>query len=230
MATLQRLDALRLAVVDAYNAGVSIPYLTDSWLRFADEGNVVVEHDYVMRLTDESLADVLDAVRRYIEYVELFERASRDIFVADAKKDIKATAPPEAKVVAITVRPQEGGTPDAALKVVKVLKDSCSSFLQGGEAVLEQCSADADEAPHGWHVHASSFSTYRPGKVKQFLDQKLKRFAVPAIAWVTYDNGGFRRSYMEGIKADETGLKQRRVLRDRALRAALGLPELFSLS
>ena len=155
----------------------------------------------------------ISSVARYNSYkVE----AERQVTVQNFRKEF--AGPVIRKRVALTICPEQHTTYHILDKVIELVK-SCTA-ISGGKYVYEQRSED-DENEYGWHVHLVVDSDYRPSKVKQFVQQKLKTKGINATYYATYADSKWETNYMEGKKFDKK--KDKKVAKDALLRAKYGL-------
>lgn len=154
-------------------------------------------------------------------YYDCQQEARRQVCIAQAKKVILEKAPQifDVKTFAITVCPESCETHFILNDIAKLINSA--GCVLSNKYVYEQRSK-IGEPEKGWHIHCYVQTTYRQSKLKQFIQQKLKK--ISHILDVRPADTRYLTHYMAGDKG--TVDKTDKVARDRQLRKTYGIPEL----
>lgn len=192
---------------------------------FDAEGNLrtKVWEDTYMGLSSGSINILLKDYEKYEAHNALVMQATNEVFKTEVKRELKQSQPIEKKDVAITINPAPEYDSVDHLQVIVKAATSVSA-IQSGSYVFEQRSK-GDEEVYGRHIHMSVTTTYRPGKIKQFVEQKIKAKGIKCLIYATYDDGGFKKNYMQGEKGSPEKLEK--VYKDKVWRAAEGLQNIY---
>jgi len=188
------------------------------------EGNDVwVQRDLESVFSDVQVDEILTRYKLLVEKEEWLKQAERQVFVADAVKELRKAKPVERAVknVAVTICPQEGTLVSVKQCIALALPLSC--MKEGGTYVFEQRSETAPAS--GWHIHMNVKTTYPPSKVKQYLEQKIRK-NVSCYIVVKPADEKWATLYMQGIKKDLT--KDGKAAYDKIVRPLEGLQELYT--
>lgn len=164
---------------------------------------------------------VMSDITKWYKYSIYPDLESFVVSYSKLYQEFLATHKPIA-LAAVTISPDDRQTPETCLKIIDVLK-TIKPFSKG-MFIIEQREEDPNN-PGGFHLHGTVESRYQPGKVEQFILQKMKTKKIRVNIKVKRINNleGWNR-YMEGGKEEEKLLK---VQNDRIIREKFGLEEKY---
>lgn len=164
----------------------------------------------------------LDLTWEMAPYDDAISDARRQVLLCQAKKMILEQTPQvfDVKTFAITVCPESCETHFILNDIAKLINSA--GCVLSNKYVYEQRSK-IGEPEKGWHIHCYVQTTYRQSKLKQFIQQKLKK--ISHILDVRPADTRYLTHYMAGDKG--TVDKTDKVARDRELRKTHGIQELY---
>lgn len=192
---------------------------------YRDEDWIQQKHSEGLRLYSQEQEKIMfEACEKLNEALRWFEDAKRQIFISEAKDEIKATKPKEykLKLVALTICPDRGDH-NTMLEIMEIVKDT-SCMKTGGKFVIEQRSK-VGEDPYGWHIHLVVNTTYAPSRIKQYVQQRLASRGYVATYYATPADSRWEKKYMAGDKGNAD--KALKVKKDKILREQLGLQNMY---
>lgn len=151
------------------------------------------------------------------------QQAKQQEFVQKCRKDIREQMPKDSEegLVALTVRPEDGKLETCKEIIARIKKISAVLRMV---YVFEQKAEDPAGEPHGWHIHASIKTTYKPSHIKTYVGQvtyKKKKDTIVCSVHTTKADYRWEANYMKGDKHMES--KEAACKCDIVFREKLGL-------
>lgn len=177
---------------------------------------------------------LLDDHPLYVSYKEeivhlqsLRQRARDQVIIEEEKRAFRAEQEKEMKdyKVAVTICPEDGHSHTLLFDIIDRIKEIRE--ILSGSFVVEQRSKGLEEE-RGWHIHMSVNACVNPSRVRQFINQKLKRKPkISAFVLTTKQyNNDWEERYMKGVKGQNVD-KEEKAQKDIILRAKYGLKPMY---
>lgn len=158
---------------------------------------------------------------------QLRQRARDQVIIEEEKRVFRASLEKEMKdyKVAVTICPEDSHSHTLLFDIIDRIREIRE--ILSGSFVVEQRSKGLEEEK-GWHLHMSLNTNVNPSRVRQFINQKLKRKPnISAFVLTTKQyNDDWEERYMKGIKGTNAD-KDEKVQKDIILRAKYGLKPIY---